>query len=99
MSQNRQGIGPVVDFSDSPFVGLNPIPVSAVRFTDTFWEPRIRRNREVTLPTQLRQCEETGRIDNFRRASGKKQGEYQGIFFNDSDIYKWLEAASLDRKS
>jgi DUF1680 family protein len=63
-----------------------------VRLEDRFWEPRIRINREVTLPAQLRQCEETGRVDNFRRASGKIQGEFQGIFFNDSDVYKLAEA-------
>src|SRR6185503_19940707 len=36
----------------------------------------------------------TGRVDNFRIASGRKKGVFQGIFFNDSDVYKWLEAAS-----
>jgi len=39
--------------------------------------------------------EETGRIDNFRRASGKIKGPFRGFYFNDSDVYKWVEAASL----
>ena len=85
---------PVVDTSRSPQAALRPVPVSAVRLEDTFWSPRLERNRTVTLPTQLHQCEETGRIDNFRRAAGKKQIEFQGIFFNDSDVYKWAEAAA-----
>jgi len=39
--------------------------------------------------------EETGRIDNFRRASGKKTDlPYQGAVYNDSDVYKWLEAVA-----
>src|SRR5207244_4404281 len=56
--------------------------------------PRLRTNREVTLPGQYQQCEQTGRIDNFRRAAGKKEIPFQGIYFNDSDVYKWVEAAA-----
>jgi uncharacterized protein len=84
--------GPIVDLAHSPHATLRPVPLSAVRLLDGFWEPRIRINREVTLPAQLRQCEDTARIDNFRRASGKIQAEFQGIFFNDSDVYKLAEA-------
>ena len=86
--------GLVVDFSRSPYAKLRPVPLSAVKLTDDFWEPRRRINREVTIPAQLKQCEETGRIDNFRIASGRKQGEFTGIYFNDSDVYKWAEAAA-----
>src|SRR5215217_1337265 len=83
-----------VDTVRSPHVRLRPLPLDAVDLSDEFWEPRRRINREVTLPSQFRHLEETGRLDNFRRASGKVGGEYQGIYFNDSDVYKWLEAAS-----
>ena len=83
------------DMTQSPYCALRPVPIGAVQLEDAFWEPRVRRNREATIPSQLRQCEETGRIDNFRRASGKKTGDFQGIYFNDSDVYKWAEAASL----
>src|SRR5579871_829364 len=86
---------PVVDMTRSPHARLRPAPLTAFRLEDAFWAPRLAVNREVTLPAQQRQCEETGRIDNFRRASGKKQGEFQGIYFNDSDVYKWAEAAAF----
>ncbi|HLK60466.1 MAG TPA: beta-L-arabinofuranosidase domain-containing protein [Chthonomonadaceae bacterium] len=94
MAENTHRVGPVVDFTRSPHAVLRPVPVNAVKLHDTFWEPRLRRNREITLPAQLRQCKETGRIDNFRRASGRKQAPFQGLFFNDSDVYKWAEAAA-----
>jgi len=84
----------VVDTSHSRHARLLPVPLAAVTLSDGFWEPRRRINREVTLPSQYRHCEETGRLDNFRRAAGKKEGSFQGIYFNDSDIYKWLEAAA-----
>lgn len=46
------------------------------------------------LAHQWQQCEETGRLENFRRvAAGHKDG-HQGLLFNDSDVYKVLEAAA-----
>lgn len=84
----------VVDTSRSPHARLRAVPLTAVRLRDDFWQPRRAINRSVTLPAQYEHCEATGRIDNFRRASGKKDLPFQGIFFNDSDVYKWLEAAA-----
>jgi DUF1680 family protein len=84
----------IVDTRHSPHARLRPLPLTAVQLHDDFWQPRRQINRQVTLPAQYRFCQETGRIDNFRRAASKIEGTYQGIFFNDSDIYKWLEAAA-----
>ena len=50
--------------------------------------------RTTTLISQYESLESTGRIDNFKRASGKIEGAFKGYFFNDSDVYKWIEAAS-----
>jgi DUF1680 family protein len=86
--------GPVVDTRRSPFCRLHPLPLTALRPEDGFWGPRLRTVAQVTLRQQYEQCERTGRIDNFRRAAGKKQIDFQGRFYNDSDVYKWLEAAS-----
>src|SRR5215467_14745455 len=85
----------VVDTSRSACVRLSPLPIAAVRLNDIFWSPRLRINRETTLPSQHRLLEEKGRLDNFRRAAGKKDIPFQGVYcFNDTDVYKWLEAAS-----
>ncbi len=84
----------IVDTSNSPHARLRPLPLTDVRIADGFWEPRRRVNREETLPSQYRHLEETGRLDNFRKASGKMGGRFEGIYFNDSDVYKWLEAAA-----
>lgn len=84
----------VVDTSGSPQACLAPVPLSAVALTDAFWAPRLQLLREVTLPSMLRLLEGTGRIDNFRRAAGKKDLPFQGRYFNDSDVYKWLEAVA-----
>lgn len=84
----------VVDTSSSPHARLRPVPVPAVTLADPFWAPRLETLREVTLPAQYRSLEETGRIDNFCRAAGKKQLPFQGRYYNDSDVYKWLEAVA-----
>ncbi|HXI17400.1 MAG TPA: beta-L-arabinofuranosidase domain-containing protein [Chloroflexota bacterium] len=84
----------MVDTANSDYAKLRSLALSAVTLKGGFWEPRLTQMREVTLRQQWDQCESTGRIDNFRRASGRKPGEFQGRYFNDSDVYKWLEAAS-----
>jgi len=85
----------VVDSSKSPYAKLLPVPVENVRLEDSFWVPRQRILREVTLPSQHKLLEDTGRVFNFRRASGKERGDFKGLFFNDSDVYKWVEAVAF----
>jgi len=88
-----------VDTSHSPYVKLRPVPIENVRLEDSFWAPRLRTLREVTLPAQHKLLEETGRLSNFRRAAVKEKGDFKGLFFNDSDIYKWVEAVGFSLAS
>jgi DUF1680 family protein len=73
---------------------LSPVPFTAVKLQDEFWAPRLRTNREKSLPHNFQWCEKTGRLSNFAKAAGLEKGEFQGIYFNDSDVYKVLEGAS-----
>ncbi len=73
---------------------LRPVPFTDVTIDDAFWLPRLETNRLVTIPFDFRKCEETGRIDNFAKAGGLMDGEFVGIFFNDSDVFKVIEGAS-----
>ena len=84
----------IINTSHSPFARLRPLSLAHVQLDDTFWTRYREVNRTVVLPLQYQQCEVTGRLNNFRRAAGLYQGAFEGIFFNDSDVYKWLEAAS-----
>jgi len=84
----------VVNTSSSPHARLRPVPLTAVSQADDFWTPRRRINREITLPSQYQLLEETGRIDNFRRVAGQTTGPFRGRYYNDSDVYKWLEAVA-----
>ena len=73
---------------------LREVPFTDVLLTDDFWAPRIETNRVTSLPHNFQQCEETGRFTNFAKAAGLMEGEFEGIYFNDSDVYKVLEGAS-----
>jgi DUF1680 family protein len=73
---------------------IRPVPFTEVRFTDAFWAPRLETNRAVSVPYALRMNEETGRVDNFRKAAKLVPGAYKGKRYNDSDIYKSMEAAA-----
>ena len=46
------------------------------------------------IPYAFDKCEETDRISNFEKAAGLKQGKHEGIYFNDSDVYKIMEGAA-----
>ena len=67
--------------------------------TDSFWAPKLEINRRVTIPHIMRENETTGRVDNFRKAARQMPGAYTGRRFNDTDIYKIVEAASLSLKA
>ncbi|MBX2871842.1 MAG: glycoside hydrolase family 127 protein [Saprospiraceae bacterium] len=74
---------------------IQPLPFTEVNFADEFWAPRLLTHKNVTLNYTLQQCEETGRIDNFRRAAGQQEGGFCTKYpFDDSDVFKILEGAS-----
>jgi DUF1680 family protein len=78
--------------SDYP---IRPVPFTAVKVTDDFWAPRIRKNHDVTVPIALKQSEETGRIKNFYIAGGYEEGKFCSNYpFDDSDVFKIIEGAS-----
>jgi uncharacterized protein len=73
---------------------VRPVPFTDVRLSDTFWAPRLETNRTVSVPYALRMNEETGRVDNFRKAAKLMTGPYKGKRYNDSDVYKAMEGAA-----
>lgn len=70
---------------------LSEVPFTNVKVQDKFWGGRMKTHRDVTIDACIRECEETGRISNFAKAAGIKEGKFEGIYFNDSDVYKVLE--------
>jgi len=76
-----------------PVTKVKPVSFADVRVEDAFWSKMLETNRKVTIPISFKQCEDSGRIDNFAVAGGLKKGSYKGLHFNDSDVYKVIEGA------
>jgi len=70
-----------------------PVPHTGVRIEGSFWGERLRINREVTIPAQYRHCKRTGRIDAFKLERMPGAPSVPHMFW-DSDVEKWIEAAS-----
>ncbi|MFH8468295.1 glycoside hydrolase family 127 protein [Streptomyces sp. NPDC017991] len=71
-------------------------PVAYARIDSGFWAERRRTNAEVSVPQGPRLLEEAGNLANLRAAAGHTgaRDRFAGDFqFQDSDVYKWLEAA------
>ena len=80
---------------------IQEVPFTQVHLNDAFWSPRIEINRTVSIPSAFRECEKSGRFDNFALAAQNNGRmtttvkEHQGDFsFDDTDPYKVIEGAS-----
>lgn len=79
-----------------------PLSLQEVRVSEgSFWGKRIRQVKEVVIPHQwkalndeLPDAPKSHAFANFRIAAGLATGEFYGFVFQDSDVAKWLEAAS-----
>ena len=77
------------------------LPLSQVKIKDSYWNRYVQLVREDIIPYQwdilndnvvgaeLSHC-----IKNFEIAAGKREGEYGGAVFQDTDVAKWLEAVA-----
>ncbi len=74
---------------------IGQVPFTDVKVSDSFWGQRLQASREVTIPLAFSKCEETGRYDNFVRATKPDSTYHVGGFpFDDTDVYKTIEGAS-----
>ena len=66
---------------------------SQVNVTDQFWKPKIDKVATKTLDACIYQTETaTPRIRNFERVARAKGEEHEGIFYENRDQFKALEA-------
>ena len=71
----------------------HPAPLRDARIVGGFWYPRLETIRTRTLPHIYENLERVGVIDAFRRAAGEDVGARPALAA-DSDLFKWIEAAS-----
>jgi len=75
---------------------IEPVSYRDVAIEGPFWSGRMEAIRRGTLAANRHQCDITGRAANFDNAGKKLRGEkdvgaFEGLLFNDSDVYKMIE--------
>ena len=79
---------------------IQPVSYSQVQITDSFWSPRIQTVSKVTIPVCIDQTEvKTPRIRNFEKVARNDGEKHEGIYYDDSDVYKALEAIAYSLKN
>ena len=87
-------------FAQPIFQKIEPVSFSQVNVTDNFWKPKIDKVATKTLAACIYQTEvATGRIRNFEKVARKKGEKHEGVFYDDSDVFKALEAMGYSLKT
>ncbi len=71
-----------------------------VELKEGFWGNRFNLVKNKVLPHQWKALNgaishqaSSDAVGNFRIAAGESEGTFAGLYYQDSDVYKWLEAA------
>jgi DUF1680 family protein len=92
---SRRSAGPV-NTTASPQARWRTLPSGAVTIDGGIWAKRQAVNRASALPHGFRMLEQAGNFENLKLAARDATAGYRGPVFMDSDVYKWIEAASLE---
>ncbi|MDX2004773.1 MAG: glycoside hydrolase family 127 protein [Meiothermus sp.] len=88
----------MADSVPSPRRRYRPLPLGAVGFEDQFWAPRLRANRQRGIAFQFEQLERIGAVQALDQQPRPLAIPWRGWgttqMFWDSDLAKWIEAAS-----
>lgn len=86
--------------AQTAFLKFEPVSFSEVNITDNFWKPKLRLVATATLNACIYQTETvTARIRNFQKAARNKGEKHEGLFYDDSDVFKALEAIAYSLKN
>jgi uncharacterized protein len=89
-----------IGFSQQSMQKMEPVNFSQVNITDKFWKPKIDIVATKTLDACIYQTEiKTARIRNFEKVARNKGEKHEGIFYDDSDVFKALEAMAYSLKT
>ncbi|SKC03947.1 glycoside hydrolase family 127 protein [Dyadobacter psychrophilus] len=79
---------------------IQPVGFSDVTIQDNFWKPKQEKVATATLNACIIQTEEkSGRIRNFEKVARKQGEKHEGIYYDDSDVYKAIEAMAYSLKN
>lgn len=86
--------------AQQPLRTSEPVSFSKVNITDNFWKPKMQKVATATLDACIYQTEiKTPRIRNFEKVANKTGEKHEGIYYDDSDVYKALEAIAYSLKN
>lgn len=87
-------------YSQAPMQKFEFVNFSKVNITDNFWKPKIDKVATVTMKACIYQTEvKTPRIRNFEKVARNDGEKFEGLFYDDSDVYKALEAMAYALKT
>ena len=79
---------------------FDPVNFSQVSIHDNFWTPKMNIVATATLPACIYQTEvKTARIRNFEKVARNSGEAHEGIFYDDSDVFKAIEAIAYSLKN
>lgn len=77
------------------------VDLKRIRINDSFWRARQQVMISETIPymekilrDEVPGAESSHALKNFSIAAGDEAGDFYGMVFQDSDVYKWMEAAA-----
>ncbi len=77
---------------------MKPLSIQQVQIQDEFWSSRQKQVQDVVVPYQwaalndeIPDAEPSYSMSNLKIAAKVADGQYHGMIFQDSDLYKWLE--------
>lgn len=86
--------------AQKPLQKYEPVNFSHVNITDAFWKPKMQKVATATLAACIYQTEtKTPRIRNFEKVANRTGQKHEGIYYDDSDVYKALEAIAYSLKT
>ncbi|MEY8355491.1 beta-L-arabinofuranosidase domain-containing protein [Lachnospiraceae bacterium 54-53] len=81
---------------------MKPLSMKQINIQDKFFSEYMKLVRDHVIPYQwealndrIEGAEPSYCMRNFKIAAGKMSGEFKGMVFQDSDVYKWLEAVGF----
>lgn len=82
-------------------LNLRELPLHSVQVKDAFWSSSQNTIIDVTIPymeevlnDRIEGIDRSHAIENFRAAAGESEEAFYGMVFQDSDVYKWIEATA-----
>ncbi len=81
---------------------LHSIDLRKIKIDDFFWSKHVNLVKDVIIPYQweamndrIPDAEPSHCLDNLAIAAGRREGEFYGAVFQDTDVAKWLEAVGF----